>query len=198
MTDEKELRWPLYAAEGMPTINVASWRLTIDGLIDNPLEFTLENLKKLPRKVKSLRLTSVTGWSVRNDWEGVMMREILRIAKLKPNATHVKFYSAAGQEVYTSTVAMKDMEYPNAMLVYGVNGRPLKHEEGGPARALFPQLWGYKSVKWLTRIEFTDRMDEGYWESRGYPAEALIQPGKIHDLNSRTRREIKGGEITEF
>lgn len=198
MAEKDEMRWPLYAAEGMPRIDAAAWRLRIDGLVEEPVEVSLEDLKKLPREVKSMRLTSVTGWSARADWEGAPMREVLKIARPKPSASHVKFHSAGGRTVYTSTVALKELEYPNAMFVYGVNGRPLTLEEGGPARPLFPQLWGYKSVKWPVRMEFTDRMEDGYWESRGYPCDAPIQPGTILDINSGKRRRIKGGEITEF
>jgi DMSO/TMAO reductase YedYZ molybdopterin-dependent catalytic subunit len=61
-----------------------------------------------------------------------------------------------------------------------------------------PHLWGYKSAKWLASIQFTDRMHGGYWEDRGYPREALIQPGTTLDINTRERRKISGGEVTEF
>ncbi|RKY26007.1 MAG: sulfite oxidase-like oxidoreductase [Planctomycetota bacterium] len=198
MTDKNESDWPLYAAEGMPKGELTDWRLRIDGLVEETLEVSLEDLKKLPREVKSMRLSSATGWSVRAEWEGVPMKEILKLVKLKPEASHVKFYSAGGRTVYTSTVELKDMEYRNAMFVYGVNGRPLTHKDGGPARPLFPHLWGYKSVKWPVRMEFTDRMEPGYWESRGYDLDGRIPPGTILDINTGRRRQIKGGEITEF
>ena len=84
------------------------------------------------------------------------------------------------------------------MLVYGVAGEALETEYGGPLRTVIPNLWGYKSCKWLVRIEFCNEMLGGYWEDRGYTRSGIIEPGTILDINTRTKRQIKGDEITEF
>ena len=63
---------------------------------------------------------------------------------------------------------------------------------------VIPNLWGYKSCKWLSVIEFIREEEGGYWEDRGYTWSGVIEPGFTLDINTKTRRPIKGGEITEF
>jgi len=63
---------------------------------------------------------------------------------------------------------------------------------------IIPNLWGYKSCKWLGKVEMIDRVEGGYWEDRGYSRPGLIEPGVTFDINIKTRRPISGGEITEF
>jgi DMSO/TMAO reductase YedYZ molybdopterin-dependent catalytic subunit len=63
---------------------------------------------------------------------------------------------------------------------------------------VIPNLWGYKSCKWLGKIEFINQEEGGYWEDRGYTRSGLIESGITFDMNTKTRRPIKGGEVTEF
>jgi DMSO/TMAO reductase YedYZ molybdopterin-dependent catalytic subunit len=63
---------------------------------------------------------------------------------------------------------------------------------------VIPNLWGYKSCKWLGRIDFIDQMEGGYWEDRGYTRSGMIESGFTLDINTKARRPIKGGEVTEF
>ena len=69
-------------------------------------------------------------------------------------------------------------------------------EYGGPVRAVFPQLWGYKSAKSLVAVDFLPAYESGYWEQRGYEGDARITATKLYDLNSRTTRAHAGGEVT--
>ena len=151
---------------------------------------------QLPKSCISSRLTSVSGWSVRADWEGIKWKDFLREIVLKLEATHATFSSYGG--VYTTTVSLKDLDASGVMLVYGVACEPLEPEYGGPLRMLIPNLYGYKSCKWLSQIDFTDQMQGGYWEDRGYSRSGIIDPGITFDVNSKTYREIKGGEVLEF
>jgi len=123
------------------------------------------------------------------------MDDFIKEIQLEEGANHATFYSHGG---YTTTVSLKDLGNPRVMLVYGVAGEPLEIEYGGPLRTVIPNLWGYKSCKWLVRIEFCAEMRGGYWEDRGYTRSGIIEPCTILDINTRTRRQIKGGEITEF
>ena len=158
-------------------------------------EFSLNDIKSLPFSRISSRLTSVSGWSVRADWDGVTWSNFIKEIHLGEGASHATFYSPGG---YTTTVSLKDLSNPRVMLVYGVAGEALEAEYGGPLRTVIPNLWGYKSCKWLARIEFCNEMQGGYWEDRGYTRSGIIEPGTILDINTHTKRQIKGGEITEF
>jgi DMSO/TMAO reductase YedYZ molybdopterin-dependent catalytic subunit len=90
------------------------------------------------------------------------------------------------------------LENPRILLAYGVNGQLIESDYGGPLRVVIPNLWGYKSCKWLGKIDFIDQMEGGYWEDRGYTRSGMIEPGFTFDINTKTRRPIKGGEIIEF
>ncbi len=110
--------------------------------------------------------------------------------------SHATFTSVGGG--YSTTVALKDLDTPRVILAYEVNKEPLEREYGGPLRMVIPNLWGYKSCKWLASVELTDRMKGGYWEDRGYPREAAIEPGTTLDVNTGERRPIAGGEVMDF
>jgi DMSO/TMAO reductase YedYZ molybdopterin-dependent catalytic subunit len=63
---------------------------------------------------------------------------------------------------------------------------------------VIPNLWGYKSCKWLGKIDFIDQMEGGYWEDRGYTRSGMIEPGFTLDINTQTRKPISGGEVLDF
>jgi DMSO/TMAO reductase YedYZ molybdopterin-dependent catalytic subunit len=189
------LKCPVFKAEGIPNIDVDSYILRVDGMVKAEKEFSLNDIKSLPFSRISSRLTSVSGWSVRADWDGITWNDFIKEIQLTEGANHATFYSHGG---YTTTVSLKDLSNPRVMLVYGVAGEPLEAEYGGPLRTVIPNLWGYKSCKWLVRIEFCDEMRGGYWEDRGYNRSGIIEPSITFDVNTRTKCQIKGGEITEF
>jgi len=112
-----------------------------------------------------------------------------------PQAAYVTFTSVGGYDTSMPLAVLND----RVMLVYAVDGEPLEAEYGGPLRMLVPHLWGYKSCKWLSSIEFHKEERGGFWENRGYTRSGTIEPGLTLDINTRTERPIRGGgEVTEF
>jgi DMSO/TMAO reductase YedYZ molybdopterin-dependent catalytic subunit len=190
-----DLRMPVFTAGGMQEIDPATHKLKVGGLAGE-IEFSLGEIKSWPMTTADARLTSVSGFSVRAKWQGAAWREFMQHVEPKPEASHATFTSAGGG--YQTTVSLADLDHPRVLLCYAVADLPLEPTYGGPLRMFIPHLWGYKSAKWLAAIEFTDRMHGGYWEDRGYPREAPIQPGTTLDINTRERRKITGGEVTEF
>jgi DMSO/TMAO reductase YedYZ molybdopterin-dependent catalytic subunit len=189
-------RMPAFSAGGRPTLSPAQWRLTVDGMVAQEREYTLEDIQAMPQSQVDARLTSVSGFSLRARWQGVLWRDFLAGLELEPGADHATFTSQGGG--YTTTVSLSDLDHPRVMLVLGVEDEPLDEDYGGSLRMLVPNLWGYKSAKWLAGITFGDKMLGGFWEDRGYTREGIIEPGVTLDLNSGQRRAIRGGEITEF
>ncbi|HYA02695.1 MAG TPA: molybdopterin-dependent oxidoreductase [Syntrophobacteria bacterium] len=187
---------PAFKAGGQPSIDFGAYRLELTGLVAQPLSLTWPEILALPYSVVNARLTSVSGWSVRADWGGVLWRDFLSSAPPLPKATHVTFVSVGGG--YATTTPLSDMDTPRVILAYNVADEPLEPEYGGPLRLVIPNLWGYKSCKWLGKIELTDQLRGGYWEDRGYPREAYITVGETLDVNSGTRREHSAGEILGF
>jgi DMSO/TMAO reductase YedYZ molybdopterin-dependent catalytic subunit len=192
----KELGVPIFKAGGMPTIDLRTYTLSVGGLVEKDYRFSWQEILAMPKSKIDCRLTSVSGWSVRADWEGIQWNDFLKCISVHLEANHVRFSTVGGG--YTTVVRCKDLENPRVLLAYGVNGAPIELEYGGPLRMVIPNLWGYKSCKWLGQVDFIEQMEGGYWEDRGYTRSGIIEPGFTLDVNTKTQRPIKGGEVTEF
>lgn len=189
------LKTPVFKAEGIPKIDEETYRLSVWGLVGRERNFTLAEIRQMPFTSLDARLTSVSGWSVRARWEGVLWPDFRHHISLMPSASQVTFTSAGG---YDTDIPLPELNY-RVMLVWAVDGEPLEKEYGAPLRLLVPHLWGYKSCKWLQNIGFHAEERGGYWEDRGYSRSGYIEPGLTLDINTRTERPIKGGrEVTEF
>lgn len=192
----KRMNTPVFAAEGILRIDPTVFRLTVSGLEGGDRELSLAELKaEFPNKTVNSRLTSVSGWSVRADWDGIAWRDFAAMVKPLANARYALFTSGGD---YTTCVLLSDLAASDSMLVWGAGGEVLEAEYGGPLRMIVPNLWGYKSCKWLTKISFVDKYVTGYWELRGYTHRGDIEPGETFDVNSQKYRPIKGGEVKEF
>ncbi|MEM4311569.1 MAG: sulfite oxidase-like oxidoreductase [Nitrososphaerales archaeon] len=161
------LRWAIYAALGVPEIKLEDWRLKVTGLVENPLSFSYVELIQSPLMVKLVRdFHCVTGWSIANvNWEGIPIKALADKARVKPETKWVMFYCADG---YTTPIPLEDALVEDSLIVFKMNGKPLSIEQGFPARPFIPHLYGWKSAKWLTEIEFLKDYVDGYWEMYGY------------------------------
>jgi len=108
----------------------------------------------------------VTKWSIEKPlWEGVPIKLLAERAKVKPEATWVMYRCYEG---YTAPVPVEDALREDSIVALRLNGKPLLPEQGFPARPFMPDLYGWKSAKWLTEIEFIPKYEDGYWEMYGY------------------------------
>jgi DMSO/TMAO reductase YedYZ molybdopterin-dependent catalytic subunit len=167
--------WRIYAVNPpYPRFDPATWRLTIDGLVERPQSLTHAQLLALPPARQTSDFHCVTGWSVPGvRWRGVRFDDLLASAGVSPRATALTFTSA--EEPYVDTLTLAQLRAaPDAMLALEMDGRPLTREHGAPARLVMPQMYGYKGVKWVRRITVTDTVTDGYWEQRGYDRDAYV------------------------
>jgi len=108
----------------------------------------------------------VTKWSIENvEWEGVPIAGLAERAGVSPEAKWVMFHCVDG---YTAPIPVEDALNEDAIVAFKINGKPLSREQGFPARPFMPHLYGWKSAKWLNRIEFMRDYRDGYWEMYGY------------------------------
>ena len=143
-----------------------SFRLRIHGEVDSPVELDFEELLALDQTETAADVHCVTGWSMLGGlWTGIKLVELARLAGVKPAARHVIFEAAHG---YTANVRRREALADNVMVVHRLDGRPLARKNGAPVRALVPDLYFWKSAKWLAGIRFARRDAPGYWETRGY------------------------------
>ncbi|RKP47327.1 oxidoreductase [Cohnella endophytica] len=164
----------VYTVTPLPSFDSATWRFTINGLVDRPVTWTWEQFLALARDVQVSDFHCVTGWSVyKNTWEGIPLSALLKQAGVKANAKNVKFYSGDGE--YTDTLTLEQANMDDVMVAVLHDGKPIHRDYGGPARLIVPQMYAYKSVKWLNGIELIDKEHIGYWEARGYDTDAWVK-----------------------
>jgi DMSO/TMAO reductase YedYZ molybdopterin-dependent catalytic subunit len=166
--------WRIYAVNPpYPRFDPGRWRLRIEGLVERPQTLTYAELQALPRARQTSDFVCVTGWSVDDvGWAGVRFDDLLAAARPLPTATALRFVSA--EQPYEDWLTLEQLREPDAMLAYAMDGRPLERRHGAPARVVMPQMYGYKGVKWVQRIVVTDRVEDGYWQQRGYDRDAWI------------------------
>jgi DMSO/TMAO reductase YedYZ molybdopterin-dependent catalytic subunit len=160
-------KWPVLHGTDVPTIPMTEWRLTVDGLVDQPLKFNWDEFQALPRVKIFADFHCVTRWSrLGNLWEGVSVRHLLQLAGLKPQA---KFVVATGYDsAWTTNLPLKEFDQEDALVAVQHDGEPLSSDHGGPARLVVPRLYAWKSAKWLKRITLLEHDQPGYWEDLGY------------------------------
>jgi DMSO/TMAO reductase YedYZ molybdopterin-dependent catalytic subunit len=166
--------WRIYTISGeMPIFDPRTWRLEIDGLVDTPVSLSYDELRALPHAHQVSDFHCVTGWSVPNvRWSGVRFRELLALARPLPSATAIRFVSM--EEPYVDSLTLDQALLPNALLATRLDGSPLSRPHGAPARVVIPEMYGYKGVKWLTRMELVAQEPRGYWENLGYDQDAWV------------------------
>ncbi len=161
--------------EGTQKINIKTWQLKIEGLVEKPLSLSFDEIKALPKKIQAKNFICVEGWGLDDQkWEGVHLKEVFSKAKISPKAKFVTFHATGG--MYKDSLSISEALEPDTMLAYTINGKDLPPDNGYPLRLIVPRMYAYKGVKWVERIVFTEKQEVGYWEERGYPADGAI-PG---------------------
>jgi DMSO/TMAO reductase YedYZ molybdopterin-dependent catalytic subunit len=166
--------WRIYTISGsMPTFEPATWRLGVGGLVDHPLSLDYDHLRSLPKASQVSTFHCVTGWTVDNvHWGGVRIKDIL--AQVKPSAKAGAIQFVSMEKPYVDYLTLDQALLPDVMLAYEMDGAPLPREHGAPVRLIIPDMYGYKSVKWLTQINLVETAENGYWENLGYDRDAWV------------------------
>ncbi len=160
-------KWPVLHYGTVPKIDTGKWKLKITGLVETPLEFSLEEFRSLPRVQVFSDFHCVTQWSrLGNLWEGVSVREIMRLAGV---STEAKFVVAEGCDSgWTTNLPIEDFDVEDALFVDRHDGEEIDADHGGPVRLVVPRLYAWKSAKWVRKITFVTDDAPGYWEQVGY------------------------------
>jgi DMSO/TMAO reductase YedYZ molybdopterin-dependent catalytic subunit len=161
--------------EGTQKVNLKTWGLKVEGLVEKPISLRFEDIQNLPKKLVVKDFQCVEGWGLdKQKWEGVPLKEIFGKVKINPKAKYVTFHATGGK--YSDSLSIQEALEPDTLLAYRLNGKNLAPENGFPLRLVIPRMYAYKGVKWVERIVFTEKQEIGYWEENGYPVDASI-PG---------------------
>jgi len=152
--------------KGVQYVDRKSYNLEITGLVNNPAKYSYEDVLKLQLYQKVVQLNCVEGWSAKILWEGVLARDLIKNLGIKPEAKTVIFYAYDG---YSTSFPLDYVLDNDIIMAYKMNGVELPPERGFPFELVAEQKWGYKWIKWITKIELSDDVNyKGFWESRGY------------------------------
>jgi DMSO/TMAO reductase YedYZ molybdopterin-dependent catalytic subunit len=151
---------------GVQKVEIGQYRLVVSGLAAEPRSFSYAELAQFTHLQKLITVDCVEGWSVKALWEGIPLKEIFALVKPKPEANTVIFYA---QDGYSTSLPLNYILGKNIMIAGKINGIALPPAQGLPFILIAEEKWGYKWIRWLTRIEFSDNPNfRGFWESRGY------------------------------
>lgn len=161
--------------------NFESYRLTVKGMVDREVSFSLAELRNMPSRSQITRHDCVEGWSCIAKWTGTPLGPILDMAGVKPQARFCVYHcfdniqrTLSGDILYYESSDLVDAYHPQTILSYGLNDQVLPVSNGAPIRLRIERALGYKQPKYLHTIELVDDLSPfgkghgGYWEDLGY------------------------------
>ncbi|MFN6156514.1 MAG: molybdopterin-dependent oxidoreductase [Dolichospermum sp.] len=150
-----------------PVIDLAKYRLIVDGEVNHPLSLSMADIQALPLTSMIIRHVCVEGWAAIVQWGGIRLREIIALSQPKSSVKYAYFKSADG---YYESWDIASALHPQTLLAYQKNGAALPVENGAPLRLASPIKLGYKQSKWVTRVTLTSELStvKGYWQDLGY------------------------------
>ena len=178
-------------------VDIEAWALSVGGMVKKPLALAYEDLFQFKRISQISRLKCVECWSAKAEWEGFRFDDLVAMAQPDPKAKYVYFQSA---DSYYESYRLDELLRTRVLMVLRMDGQPLTREHGFPLRLIAPFKYGYKNVKYITRVEFTDKRKRNYWSDSGpYSVDGTIQPGIDHPLDfNKKPLVINGGEVFHF
>lgn len=151
-----------------PDVDLATWKLKVEGLVAHPGEYTLEEIQRLPKITQNTRHICVEGWDVIGNFSGTRARGFLAHVGADPKA---RFLEVQCADDYYESIDMASILHLQTLLCYEMYGQPLDRGHGAPLRLQMPTKLGYKQAKYLTVMRVTNVLKPGktgYWEDQGY------------------------------
>jgi DMSO/TMAO reductase YedYZ molybdopterin-dependent catalytic subunit len=157
--------------------NFAPYRLIVEGAVERVSAFSLAQLQRMPQQTQITRHDCVEGWSAIGKWSGVALGGLLEMVGLRNDARYVVFRcmdNDGSGNLYYESLDLHQARHPQALLALRLNDAPLDPDHGAPVRLRVPTQLGYKSAKWIGRIEVVGSFATiagghgGYWEDQGY------------------------------
>ncbi|MGH7885132.1 MAG: molybdopterin-dependent oxidoreductase [Thermodesulfobacteriota bacterium] len=159
-----------------PGIDLERWRLKVEGNVEKPGEFTMEQIKKLPKVTQNTRHVCVEGWDVIGRFGGARLSDFLKMIGADTNSRYLYFDC---YDEYYESLDMDTALHPQSLLCYEMYDQPIPRVHGAPLRLILPTKIGYKSAKYLTTIKVTNILERtslfedkgkglGYWGNKGY------------------------------
>ena len=160
-----------------PTVDSSSWSLTVDGLVNSPKKYVIQDIQSFPEGMQYSTFECVSNLVNGNlignaKWGGVKISDILANAGgVQQGAQYVVFYSVDG---YSVGIPLQKAMMSDSLLAYEMNDQPLPTKHGFPLRGVIPGLYGMMSAKWVVRMSVLGHPYQGYWQTRGWTNDATV------------------------
>ncbi|MCI0657969.1 MAG: sulfite oxidase-like oxidoreductase [Acidobacteria bacterium] len=159
-------KWPVLTYGETPLPELKDWRFRLFGRVGRERSLTWDEFMALPKVERISDIHCVTRWSrFANRWEGVLAKEIVKLAEPLPAA---RFVMVHGYGDYSTNLPLEALLGDDVLFAFKHDGAPLEPDHGGPLRLVVPRLYFWKSAKWANGLEFMDRDRAGFWERNGY------------------------------
>jgi sulfoxide reductase catalytic subunit YedY len=190
-------------------LSIKPWKVKIEGMVDKPMTVDLDDLlKKMKLEERLYRHRCVEAWSMAVPWYGFPMKDFVEFCQPKSSAKYVVMQTIADKGSmpglrsnpfwpwpYTEGLTMAEANNELAFMVTGMYGKPVPNQDGAPLRLAVPWKYGFKSVKSIVNVAFTDKRPKTFWEEVG-PSEygfwANVNPKVPHPRWSQADEEVLG------
>jgi DMSO/TMAO reductase YedYZ molybdopterin-dependent catalytic subunit len=163
-------RFPVLTVGPNPEFDLSTWDFQLFGEVEDELQLSWDELMALPQRDVVVDIHCVTRWSkLDTAWRGVLLRDLLDKARVRPAGKYVMAYSDGG---YTTNLPLEVVMDDDVLLAHAYDGKPLEPDHGAPLRLLVPKRYFWKSAKFLRRIEVMSEDRMGFWELNGYHNDA--------------------------
>ena len=157
--------FPVLTYGETPEVSTEEWQLRVWGSVE-PKTLTWDDMMAFPQHEFTKDFHCVTRWSKLDvKWKGIKMTDFLAAIAIDPEATHVLQHCYGG---YTTNVTLEDFAREDNFFAHTLFDKPLPPDHGGPMRTVIPQLYAWKSAKWINGLEFCNEEKLGFWEVNGY------------------------------
>jgi len=162
--------------KGPQYVDIEDYKLEIGGLVNDPKDYTYDEVIAQNQSYKKVvTLDCVEGWSVSILWEGILVGDLLRESNPLSDAKVVIFHAYDG---YTTSLPLDYVTDNDIIMAYEMNDITIPAERGFPFQLVAESKWGYKWIKWITKIELSDDVNyRGFWETRGYSNSGDLDEG---------------------
>ncbi|CUH38837.1 Sulfoxide reductase catalytic subunit YedY precursor [Jannaschia seosinensis] len=198
-------------AENAPAMKTEPWSVRIDGMVDNPGNYLLDDLiGDIPTEERIYRFRCVEAWSMVVPWNGFELNKLLTRVGVRPEAKYVAFETAVIPEVmpgvrasildwpYREGLRLDEAMHPLTIMATGIYGRPIPNQNGAPMRLVVPWKYGFKSIKSIVRIELTDKQPLNTWQQSNpdeYGFYANVNPEVDHPRWSQASERVIGAGL---
>ncbi|MFE9611376.1 molybdopterin-dependent oxidoreductase [Streptomyces sp. NPDC006012] len=164
----------------VPHKDETNYQLKIGGLVDRPKTYSLAELRALPQTRVVHDVLCTDGWRVDDTpFTGVKLGDLLDAAGVRSEGAAVRFTCFDG--AYSESLTLEQARRSDVLVALNMQDKPITHEHGGPVRLYVAPMYFYKSAKWLSGIEITDKVVPGFWEERGYAVDGWLDGADRRD-----------------